>query len=137
MTRREQFFCQHAGYSQGPGETEAQAREVGAKALALAEKWAKDNGYEFKWLPDSEGCVGCDCGSEDCKCANRTCHPEVCIMNDENNHTVQSLGSVCDASETYRVVVQAELALEQMKLPPSSAVLVAIESALTYRPAIE
>ena len=110
---------------------------MGAKALALAEKWAKDNGYEFKWLPDSEGCVGCDCGSEDCKCANRTCHPEVCIMNDENNHTVQSLGSVCDASETYRVVVQAELALEQMKLPPSSAVLVAIESALTYRPAIE
>lgn len=114
LTRQQQFFFDNAGYSIAPGETEEQGKMRGAVQLAIAEDWARDNGYEFKWLPDEAGCIGCDCGNPDCACENGTCEPEVCIMKDDDNHVVQSLGSVCGADNKYRRVVEAELALEEM-----------------------
>lgn len=115
MTRQQQFFYDNAGTSCNPAtETLEQGKERGALRLAVAEDWARDSGYEFKWIPDQGGCIGCDCGDSDCACANGTCEPEVCCMKGEDNHVVQSLGSICGATAKYRRVVEAELALEQM-----------------------
>lgn len=48
------FFRQHAGYSVAPGETQAQGKTRGAKALAKAEQWAKREGLVAVWRYDDD-----------------------------------------------------------------------------------
>lgn len=116
MTKQEQFFYNNAGYSinTSAGETPEQGKIRGAVRLAAAETWAAQQGYTFSFQSDPEGCIGCDCGSNDCACENGTCNPEVCTMFDADDRYVQSLGSICGATPEYRRVIRAELALEEM-----------------------
>lgn len=111
------FFYDHAGSSYNPKtETEEQGRIRGAQALAKAEAFAAEQGFIFSWSQDEDGCIGCDCGSEDCACASGEPHDcRVCVMYDASGEDVlASLGSICEPSKEYCRVVEAELALEAM-----------------------
>lgn len=107
MTKAEQFFYDKAGYSYTPGtETPEQGRENGAKRLALAERFARANGWTYQWVPDDD-----DCGDGDST-------PEVregCILRDADGKVLESLWGIGDASAGYRRVVEAELALDHME----------------------
>lgn len=48
------FFYEHAGWSQGQGETEHEARTRCARELAHAEEWAKEVGVIFLWEEDPD-----------------------------------------------------------------------------------
>lgn len=105
------FFWHHAGTSYRPGvETVDEGRHRGAVALARAEQWADENGVVFEWAPDwdvVDHAAEYDCydegGPESC---------ETCTALDENGDVLASLGCIDDATDEYRRVVQAELALE-------------------------
>jgi hypothetical protein len=97
------FFMEYGGYSYDP---KTQAKEQGqresAEALAKAEAWAAANGVSFTWsdddpMPDEP--------------ASSTC--EICIAS-RRGEIIGSLGAITDATDEYRRVVQAELALEAM-----------------------
>ena len=110
------FFLRNAGSSYNPKtQTKRQGQYAGARQLAKAERDARALGYTFDWQNDSDGCIGCDCDSPDCKCSSGEPHEcLVCLMRDSDGKVVQSLGSVCEPSREYRRVVEAELALEQL-----------------------
>lgn len=114
------FFYKHAGYSYDPAkETEAEGRERGAIQLAQAEQYALNNDWEVVWEYDQEPCIGCDCGDFDCPCYARREHETfAAFLTDgrgrESHHILAALGSICEPSEEYRRVVNAELALEAM-----------------------
>jgi hypothetical protein len=115
MTKTEQFFYEHAGYSVAQGETEAQGRERGARALAEAEAYAQEHDWQYAWEHDIDGCIGCECDSPECACSTGTPHETlVCILRDADGKMLESLGSICDPSREYGRVVEAELALEAM-----------------------
>lgn len=111
------FFLRNAGYSYDVNvKTLKQGRAENARKLAKAERDARALGYTFEWEPDSDGCIGCDCGSPDCACSTGEPHEcLVCLMRDAAGICCQSLGSVCEPSREYRRVVEAELALEEVK----------------------
>lgn len=109
------FFLRNAGTSYDP-KTQAprQGKAECARRLAKAERDARALGYTFEWKPD--GCIGCDCGSPDCACSTGEPHEcLVCLMRDAAGVCCQSLGSVCSPSQSYMRVVEAELALEEVK----------------------
>lgn len=110
------FFLRNAGYSYDPKtQTKQQGRAATARKLAKVERDARALGYSFEWDEDPEGCIGCECGSEDCACCTGAAHEtESCLMRDTSGKVVQSLGSVCQATREYRRVVEAELALEEL-----------------------
>ena len=109
------FFMEHAGSSYTPGkETAAQGKYRGARRLAMAERYARTHDWEFRWISDEAGCIGCDCGDPECACSNGTCSPEVCILDTPMERYAESLGSICGATREYGRVVEAELALEHM-----------------------
>ena len=105
MTKQEQFFYDHAGYSwnAAQGETEEQGHIRCAVELARAERWMQEVGIEARWENDpyadpmdwdGEGPMG-----EEAFC---------CIVGTE------SLCGICDPDSNYRRVVEAELAMEAM-----------------------
>ena len=110
MTDQERFFYAHAGYSYRPDETPMQGRERCAKRLALAENWAHEQRVSFEWQPDGLS----DWDDED--------KHEVwaCVARDANGAVIGSLGGVDFGADRdpwgdpYRVVVEAEIALEAM-----------------------
>ena len=119
MTKREraiQFFMEHGGFSYDPKhETPEQGRKRCAESMAVAEAMAWDQDYTFSWMYDEWGCSGCDCGDPDCDCYTEEPHEVlVCTMYDPNGESVASLGGICGATNEYRRVVQAELAMEAL-----------------------
>ena len=87
-----------------------------ARLLAKAERDARALGYTFEWTDDIDGCIGCDCDSPDCACSTGESHEcLVCLMRDSHGICCQSLGSICEPSREYRRVIEAELALEEVK----------------------
>lgn len=111
--KAEDFFYEHAGHSFDPKrETPEQGRRRGARQLAEAEQWAKDEGYDFVWRDDDDPLLG-DVPEDEVSGAFWV------AMEDEQGDIVQSLGSVLEghderANRRYRRVVEAELALEEM-----------------------
>jgi hypothetical protein len=122
LSAAERFFYREAGYALRPHETEGEARASGARQLARAEEWARDQGYWFEWMPDCDGCTGCECGSGDCPCCDGAPHETLgCVMLDADGGVMPySLWGVCGATSAYRRVVEAELALEAMMAEASA-----------------
>jgi len=117
MTRDERFFYNNAGYSWGQGETAMQGRERRAKALAAAEKHAREHDWAFEWNIDELGCSGCDCKSTDCPCSTGEPHETLyCVLwtTGERNEIIASLGGICKLTDKYKRVVEAELASEAL-----------------------
>lgn len=103
------FFLNNAGYATPPG------RVACAAALAKAEKKARELNFQFLWEPDYDA----DLGDHAYWCAMAK-HGKDCSHNAEgvslmvNGETLQSLWGIIDADESYRRVVEAELALEAL-----------------------
>lgn len=113
------FFFEHAGYSYDPKtETAEQGRKRCAVEMARAERDARKRGIDFTWEYDSDGCVGCDCGSDSCACATGEPHRvETCyaiIETESIGECVASLSGICEASGDYKRVIEAELASEAL-----------------------
>lgn len=110
MTKQEQFFYEHAGYSVAAGETKEQGKERTAKHLATAETWALQEGYTF--IEDYEKDADLSWMTSD-----ERREPHECIwiqMRDEAGACVASLCGITDATEAYKRVIRAELASEAM-----------------------
>lgn len=127
LTKAEQFFYDHAGYSYDPAtETEEQGRERCARNLAAAEAYADELDWTYSWEYDESGCSGCSCDSEDCPCSSgkehetlvctlwRTVEAEERRNGRDMDNILASLGGICGATREYRRVVEAELASEAM-----------------------
>jgi hypothetical protein len=76
-----------------------------AKKLAEAEKYAEEHEWKFEWKYDVDPDMS---GIEDAK------EVLVAILRDKDGHVLQSLGGIADPSQSYRRVVEAEMALEAM-----------------------
>lgn len=110
------FFLQNAASSYNPKtETKAQGRARVARMLAKAERDARALGYRFEWVSDWQvgdhakeyGDTYKDGGPETC---------EQCLMwAPDGKDIVASLGCIDDATQEYRRVVEAELALEALQ----------------------
>lgn len=108
-----QFFLAHAGFSYGPEETPAQGRRRCARALASAEKQARDSGMSFEWSLDGHDSTE---WTDERDPATPTWQ---CLARDESGEIVGSLGGVdfgdgSPWSDPYRRVVEAEIALESL-----------------------
>lgn len=106
------FFYEHAGPSYNPtSESPEEGRMRTALDLAQAESWAERKGIECEWVEDWEVLDhvreydGYDHEPETC---------EVAVLKSRKGHVLASLGCIDDATDDYRRVVQAELALEAM-----------------------
>lgn len=127
-----QFFLKHAGYSYDPKtQTPIQGRIRGARALARAEREARDGGFYYtwelddylssEWIPDNED-------------GGRNCDPWQtwrCAMFRADNQETNARGG-CVASlhgidlgrdgepwgDPYKRVVEAELAIDGLTNPP-------------------
>lgn len=110
------FFYANAGYSYNPKtETQEQGKLRCAKSLAKAERNAASAGITFEWEFDQEGCSGCDCKSDECKCSTGEEHETLCCSaRDSEGKVCASLCGICEPSREYRRVVQAELASEAL-----------------------
>lgn len=109
------FFYEHAGYSHKTRvETPEQGRKRCAVALARAERDAASAGIRFTWEYDPDGCIGCDCGNESCACSTGASHTVETCFAVKDGECVASLGSICEATNTYRRVIEAELAIEAL-----------------------
>jgi hypothetical protein len=107
------FFLRNAGFSYDPKtQTKQAGRAACAHKLAKAERDARALGYTFEWSHDLDGCIGCDCGSDDCACATGEHHEclSVLMYDPEHKHVVDSLDSICEPTWDYRRVIEAELA---------------------------
>jgi hypothetical protein len=122
------FFAKHAGLSYDPKtQTPAQGKARNARRLARAERTAANMGFTFEWEYDPDGCIGCECGSEDCACSTGVSHEVLsCIVRNADGLVIGSLGGICDPTPEYRRVVEAELALESSQFAGLRA-LVALE----------
>jgi len=110
MTKIEQFFYDHAGYTmiiEPVAETEQQGRERCAKELATAEQYALEENWHFDWDLDDV-----DCGHEAGVCDHA---PEWCqLWSADRAFMLASLRGICGADDNYRRIVEAELAHEAM-----------------------
>ena len=115
MTQAEQFFYDNAGYSYDPKtETQENGRLRCAQAMAEAEAYVQKHGLEYVWEDDQDGCIGCDCGSEECSCCTGESHETLCCLlkDPETGNVLASCGGICGVTAEYRRVMEAELALE-------------------------
>lgn len=108
------FFYRNAGFAWGEGETKAQGRARGARALAAAEAWMQENGAVYQWKHD--GTASAEFTGKKPGYALWEC----CMYQVIDNELVfvESLGGI-DFGENgepwgndYRRVVEAELALD-------------------------
>lgn len=109
LTKDEQFFYDHAGWSYDPKtETERQGRERGAKSLAAAEKRLKDGPYYFTTEPDDvpwDGDLPYD--------GPLWIVSLWSVRGTASGELIGSIGSVaCESGDPYMRVVRAELASE-------------------------
>ena len=110
-----QFFLEHAGYSYKPSEeSHRQGRMRGARALAKAERQARQRGYCFQWSIDPAG-------------SSSLGHTWVCCAIGPRDTEYKGAGEVlasladidfgCDGEpwgNPYRRVIEAELAQEAL-----------------------
>ena len=109
LRKRTKFFIEHAGVSYRPGkETKAQGRRRGAEALARAEQYAEEQGWKVEWDYDQNEY---QMGDAETEMPNEVL---VAVLRDADGHVLESLGGIGDPSDSYRRVVEAELALEAM-----------------------
>ena len=109
LKKRVKFFMKHAGVSYQPGkETRAQGTRRGAKALARAEQYAEEQGWKVEWEYDQDEY---QMGDAETEMPNEVL---VAVLEDADGHVLKSLGGIGDPSDSYRRVVEAELALEAM-----------------------
>lgn len=119
MTKQEQFFYDHAGYSFAAAtETAEDGRTRGAKALARAEEYAEEKGWYILWGDDGEA----DFQEEDGSWSSAPAVSAALMENyyAENASTcLASLGGIMESDDAternnYRRVIAAELADETM-----------------------
>ena len=111
------FFYHNAPYSWNTGkETQKQGHWRTARELAQAEKRIKAFPVSFEWSDDLNGCIGCDCGSNECNCYTGKPHETLCclIRHDDSEEVLASLGGICNTTIEYQRVVMAELAQEAL-----------------------
>lgn len=97
------FFFDNAGFSYDPNvETAEEGKLRTASDLAMAEAWGKANGLTFVWEFDHDDSSDGDETPE---------VREACIAYVDGD-VVASLGGIGDATDDYRRVVEAELAVE-------------------------
>lgn len=108
-----QFFLSQAGYSFDPKlESRMQGRIRNARALAVSERKARNEGYSFDWRED-------DCDSSEWSDESPAYVQWVCVMRDSSGAIVQSIYGVdfgrdgLPWNNSYRRVVEAELALNE------------------------
>jgi len=118
-----QFFLHHAGYSYDPAtQSPMQGRIQNARALAKAERQARDAGYSFEWGIDDT--LSSD-WIEDDEDGGRNCNPwrtwYCCARGPEQGRAVASLCGIdfgrdgTPWGDPYRRVFEAELALEALR----------------------
>ncbi len=116
MTKQEQFFFDNAGFSFDPkAETEAQGKARCARAMAQAETYAVQQGWEFEISPDPDADESfMDNDSDEYKARWKGTAWQ-CILWSDLDHT-ELLGSLggCFGDSKYKRVVKAEVALEAM-----------------------
>lgn len=100
------FFRKHAGYSIASGETKAQGKTRGAKALARAEMEAKARGWTVEWEDDPEEWQGD---------VERPFEVLNATLYDAEGQVLDSMGGVGmtgnrKQDDDYRRVIEAELA---------------------------
>ncbi len=109
LTLTELFFFEHAGYSYDPKTETAQVGRIRcARGLALAEHVASELGWQYEWCDDWQGDHSCyeeNEGPESC---------ESCVLRDAQGKVLASLGCIDDADNSYRRVIEAELASEAL-----------------------
>jgi hypothetical protein len=108
MSNREQFFYNNAGWSYDPAtETSEQGRWKCARKLAAAEEWAARVNLEYEWGEDWDSCEH-----------EYEPRPDSCeyCMASLGKEVLASLGCIDDATDDYRRVIEAELALEAYSL---------------------
>lgn len=110
MTKAERFFWLNAGFSYNPKtQTKAQGRRECAEALAQAEAYARNLGFEFEWEHDSEPWDAGDTDYVPTEVLN-------CRIPDPENsrYSLASLCGIADPDANYRRVIEAELASEAL-----------------------
>lgn len=108
LDRDVKFFYEQGGYSYDPKvETEEEGKLRVACDLALAERWARRAGITFAWSDDPD-----DCGDGDEAPTVREQVLATLATPGQTDALYASLGSIGDATDDYRRVVEAELALE-------------------------
>jgi hypothetical protein len=107
LTPVELFFYDNAGYSYSQDEAPEAGRIRCAKSLAKAEQYAQNLGWEYEWQNDNDADLSWLAEGETVE----TC--EGCILRGEAD-VLESLWGITDASDNYRRVVEAELALEAL-----------------------
>ena len=124
MNTDEQFFYDHAGYGWNPvTETEDQGRVNNARALANAERTARERWWVVYWEDDWS--IGCthrkfygEAYDEPYPADPETCERVTLVEigdNDDDNGVLASIGCVDDATDDYRRVLAAELASEAIE----------------------
>lgn len=105
-----QFHYEHGGYCYDPAtERPEDGRARCALAAAGAEAWAREQGIEFRWEDDWN--IGDHAAEFDC-CEDGgpdTCEMCAAYLGDT---LLACLGCIDDASDEYRRVVEADLAIE-------------------------
>ena len=113
-----QFFLKNAGYCYGPHETKMQGRIRGARALADAERKARNGGFSYRWtvdeMVDSNSFEGSDEPWQLWQCGMY--NSEGRIVN--SLHAIDFGRDKSPWSDPYRRVVEAELAIDGLTNEP-------------------
>lgn len=118
MNETVQFFHDNAGWSYDPRrESSEQGRQRCAYALAAAEAWAENMGMRFTWEDDWDvGSHREHYGADSAYSDGEPTTCETCIawkpLPYDGWQDVASLGCIDDATDDYRRVIAAELAME-------------------------
>jgi hypothetical protein len=111
------FFYSNAGYSYDPKiETRNQGRWRCAREMARAEKYGREHNWQFDWEDDWSIGSHKDYYGEDSAYSDK--EPSTCesctLVSEDGNSVLASLGCIDDASDAYRRVIEAELAVEAL-----------------------
>ena len=112
----ERFFFEKAGWSYRPSvETAEEGRSRGAGQLARAEAWLRGSEMYVTWEPDWDGDHSYDGRENVVSCEWAALRGPL-----GDGEVLASLGCIDDATDDYRRVVEAELALEVMSPVPTN-----------------
>jgi hypothetical protein len=107
------FFLRNAGFGYDPKtETKQQGRSKNARNLATAERDARAYGFTFVW--DSDWHVGSHKQEYGYGYDREPSSCESCVCYAPNGDNLGSLGCIDDATDSYRRVIEAELAMEAL-----------------------
>jgi hypothetical protein len=120
MTKVEQFFFNHAGYSwDAKAETEHQGKLRCARELARAERYAAEHEWSFEWTPDLDADASFvetwePAERDEWNATEHECF--VCLVHGPlpDCEVLASCGGIFDPSAEYSRVMEAELASEAL-----------------------